>query len=444
MQHRCSVEVRRGPSPACRLAAGVALSSLLAGCLQEGRGPGAPAGPSTLALSIRLSAAPDVLPADGVSEAAVAVAAAGPGGTPAANLRLAARIEEGATPLDLGRLSRRSVVTDAAGRAAFSYRAPAPAGNAAGEVDAGRVVTLVVTPVTGDFADVVERRVRIRLVPAGAVLPPFDVRPGFEVTPAAPGVFEQVRFSAADCPAGAPAGAGCTRDPSGLAAGYGWDFGDGGRASGRQVAHVYARAGTYLARLTVSDAFGRSAEATATVIVAAGVPPQAAFAVSPTPAEDGADVFFDAGLSTASAGRRIVSWAWNFGDGTTGSGVTARHAYRAPATYTAVLRVTDDAGSVGSASAAVEVVDGAPAAVVTVSPPAPAAGSRVLFSGVDSRAAGGRRIVRWRWDFGDGGAGAEGPTASHVYAAAGEFLVRLAVTDSGNRTGWAAARVVVQ
>lgn len=442
MQHRCSAEVRRGPGAACRLAAAAVLPALLSGCLQEGRGPGAPAGPSTLALSIRLSATPDVLPADGVSEALVAVAAAGPDGTPADGLRLAARIVDGSTPRDLGRLSRRSVVTDAAGRAAFSYRAPA--GNAAGEVDAGRVVTLVVTPVGGDFTEVVERTVRIRLVPPGAVLPPFDVRPGFEVTPPAPGVFEQVRFSAADCPAGAPDGAGCTRDPSGLAADRRWDFGDGGRASGRQVAHVYTRAGTYLVRLTVTDAFGRSAEATATVIVAAGVPPKASFAVSPIPAEDGAEVFFDAGLSTAAAGRRIVSWDWSFGDGTVGSGVTARHAYRAPATYTAVLRVTDDAGSVGAASAAVEVVDGAPAAVITVTPPTPAAGSAVFFSGVDSRAAAGRRIVRWRWDFGDGSEGAEGPAARHVYAAAGEFVVRLAVTDGGNRTGWAAVRVVVQ
>lgn len=444
MQHLCPAEVRRDPGAAGRLAAAAVLPALLCGCLQEGRGPGALAGPSTLALSIRLSATPDVLPADGVSEAVVAVAAAGPDGTPAARLRLAARIVDGATPRDLGKLSRRSVVTDAAGRAAFSYRAPAPAGNAAGEVDAGRVVTLVVTPVTDDFAAALERTVQIRLVPAGAVLPPFDVRPGFEVTPPAPRVFEQVRFSAADCPPDAPAGAGCTRDPSGLAAGHHWDFGDGGGATGRQVAHVYSTAGTYLVRLTVTDAFERSAEATRTVVVAAGTPPEASFAVSPTPAEDGADVFFDAGLSTAAAGRRIVSWAWNFGDGTTGRGVTARHAYRAPATYTVVLRVTDDAGSVGSTSAAVEVVDGAPAAVVTVSPPKPAAGSAVFFSGVDSRAAGGRRIVRWRWDFGDGGAGAEGPTARHVYAAAGEFLVRLAVTDSGNRTGWAAVRVVVE
>ena len=439
MLDRFSGERVRGPGVAC-----VVLSAFLAGCLQDGVGPGALAGPSTLALSIRLSAAPDVLPADGMSEAIITATASGPDGAPAGNLRLRARIVEGSTAHDQGRLSQRSVTTDAAGRAAFAYRAPAPAGNPAGEVDSGRVITLVVTPVTDDFSDAIERRVRIRLVPAGAVIPPFDVRPGFEVTPPAPGVFDQVRFSAADCPAGAPAPTGCTRDPSGLVAGYRWDFGDGASAAGQQLAHVYSMAGTYLVRLTVTDSFGRSADATRTVTIAAGTPPDASIAVSPIPAVAGAEVFFDASGSTAAAGRRIVSHAWNFGDGSTGSGVTTSHVYESANTYTVVLNVTDDAGSVGTASATVDIVDPVPIVVVHFSPQAPAAGQRVFFNAEVSALAGGRRIVRYRWDFGDGSQSDGGAAASHVYAAPGEFIVSLAVTDSGDRTGRTTVRVVVE
>ena len=444
MQDRCSAEFVRGTGAAYRWAAGVALSACLSGCLQDGLGPGTLAGPSTLALSIRLSATPDVLPADGLSEALVAVTATGPDGEPIADLRLTARIVEGSTPHDLGRLSRRSVVTDAAGNAAFSYRTPAPSRNAAGEADLGRVVTLMVTPVTDDFSGAVERRVRIRLLPAGAVIPPFAVRPGFEVTPPAPSVFDQVRFSAADCPVGALATAGCTHDPSGLVAAYQWDFGDGGRASGQQLAHVYSTAGTYLVRLTVTDSFERSAEATGTVTIAAGRPPDASFSVSPIPASAGAEVYFDASLSTAAAGRRIVSHAWNFGDGSTGSGITASHVYRSANTYTVVLNVTDDAGNVGSASATVDIVDARPVAVIAVSPPAPAAGQRVVFGAQESTAPAGREIVQYRWEFGDGSEAADGSTASHVYAAPGEFIVRLTVVDSANRTGQTTIRVVVE
>ena len=339
-----------------RLAAALVLPSCLVGCLQEGREPPPPAGPSALALSIRLHATPDVLPIDGAARSVVAVTATRPDRVPAADLRLTARIVEGSVAHDAGQLSTRSIVTDRAGHAVFSYRAPRPSGNAGRSVDTGRVVTLVVTPVTDDFSNAVERRVRIRLVPAGRVIPPFDVQPGFDVTPAAPVVSDQVRFSAAPCPAGDPAAAFCMRDPAGLIAEYLWDFGDGGRASGRMPGHVFSTAGTYLVRMTVTDAFDRSAEATRTVAVTAGAPPTASFVVSPIPVAAGEEVFFDASASAAADGRRLVSHEWNFGDGGAGRGVVTSHVYREARTYTVTVNVTDDSGRRGSAAGVVEVV----------------------------------------------------------------------------------------
>ncbi|MGY0235874.1 trypsin-like serine protease [Longispora urticae] len=54
-----------------------------------------------------------------------------------------------------------------------------------------------------------------------------------------------------------------SRDPDGTIVGYAWDFGDGTTGSGRQVNHGYpARAGTYTARLTVTDNSGRTGTAT--------------------------------------------------------------------------------------------------------------------------------------------------------------------------------------
>lgn len=63
---------------------------------------------------------------------------------------------------------------------------------------------------------------------------------------------------------------------------------------------------------------------------------------------------FNASGSTDSDGS-IVSYAWNFGDGTTGSGVTTSRAYAAAGTYNVTLTVTDNAGATGTQSKSVTV-----------------------------------------------------------------------------------------
>ncbi len=63
-------------------------------------------------------------------------------------------------------------------------------------------------------------------------------------------------------------------------------------------------------------------------------------------------VSLDASASSDSDGS-IVSYQWNFGDGTTASGSTASRTYTAPGTYTVTLTVTDDDGATGTAAAQV-------------------------------------------------------------------------------------------
>jgi PKD domain len=54
----------------------------------------------------------------------------------------------------------------------------------------------------------------------------------------------------------------------------------------------------------------------------------------------------------------ITSYAWNFGDGTTGSGATVSHTCTAPPNYTVTLTVTDNGGAIGFQSKTVKVVRG--------------------------------------------------------------------------------------
>lgn len=53
------------------------------------------------------------------------------------------------------------------------------------------------------------------------------------------------------------------------------------------------------------------------------------------------------------------SVAWGFGDGATGAGLTASHAYRTAGSYTLVATLTDDAGDLSQAAAEITVSDSA-------------------------------------------------------------------------------------
>ena len=198
----------------------------------------------------------------------------------------------------------------------------------------------------------VSRALTIRLVPPNGIISPFSAIPGFAVTPEAPTVFNDVLFTTT-CQN--EADADCVRDPGGIVTSYRWQFGDGRRGRGPTASHNYQVAGTYLVTLTIRDAAGRTESVTRAVVVTAGTPPTAVMSVSPTTANAGDTIFFNASGSRAAPGRTIASHRWDFGDGSSGSGVTASHRYAAEGTYVVTLNVTDDRGQVGTVSMQVNV-----------------------------------------------------------------------------------------
>ncbi|HZB26147.1 MAG TPA: PKD domain-containing protein [Vicinamibacterales bacterium] len=168
-----------------------------------------------------------------------------------------------------------------------------------------------------------------------------------------------------------------------------------------------------------------------------------AFTVNPTDPQDNQSVLFDASTSQAPGNNPIVSFAWNFGDGDSASGRTVSHQYRAPGTYIVSLTVSDTYGRTATATQSLTVGPGLnPTAAFTFSPTDALPGTRVFFNAASSRAAPGRTIVRYQWDFGDGGS-ASGSTASRVYPTVGTYTVTLTVTDDAGRRGVTSSSVQI-
>ncbi|SDQ68173.1 PKD domain-containing protein [Quadrisphaera sp. DSM 44207] len=94
--------------------------------------------------------------------------------------------------------------------------------------------------------------------------------------------------------------------------------------------------------------------------------PNAAPTASFTATTDGLTAAVDASASEDGDGT-IAAVAWDFGDGATGSGTTARHTYAAAGTYSVTVTVTDDRGATGTTRQPVTVTAPPP-------PPAPAPG----------------------------------------------------------------------
>jgi chitodextrinase len=309
-------------------------------CTMQQQEPPEFTGPSEFAQSLTVSASPDVLVQDGASQSVITVTAIGPSGAPLANLPLRAEILVNGVRTDFGALSARSLVTDANGRATVVFTAPAGVSGAFAEATN---VSIGITPLANDFGNSVTRFATLRLVPAGVVIPPANLNVLILPDPESPLDNESVLFRSTVC--GPSTGQDACPRPLSSVISYAWDFGDGATATGETATHSYDSPGTYVVRLTVTDAIGRSTTATRSVTVRQGAGPEAIFNFSPTTPFTGDNVFFNATAAKPAAGRRIVSYRWVFGDGTTGnSGPTTSHVYTNAGTYRVTLTVTDDAG----------------------------------------------------------------------------------------------------
>jgi parallel beta-helix repeat protein len=125
---------------------------------------------------------------------------------------------------------------------------------------------------------------------------------------------------------------------------YTWTFTDVTvkTLTGDKPTYTFSNPGVYTITLSVTDAAGNWAIDTVVITVLDVTDPVANAGQDQT-VNVGETVSFDAGGSTDNVG--IVSYEWDFGDETSGTGKTVTHEYANAGTYTVTLTVEDAAGN---------------------------------------------------------------------------------------------------
>ncbi len=222
---------------------------------------------------------------------------------------------------------------------------------------------------------------------------------------------------------------------NGPGATFAWDFGDGGTATTAYARHTYAGPGTYYVCLTVvrSDSAGAQLCTSTHCDSVRFLPPPP----PPTPVCNAHFISRNGMMGSSSlnffAAQNApgTTYAWDFGDGSSGTGENPSHTYAAAGSYYACLTVTtnDPSGAtLCSANWCDSVHVQAPPP-----PPAPHCNAHFFYFSLDTTAnvvfAGMRNWpnAQYSWDLGDGSTDT-GRVVHHSYSANGVYNVCMTVS----------------
>ncbi len=151
------------------------------------------------------------------------------------------------------------------------------------------------------------------------------------------------------------------------------------------------------------------------------------------------DTVYELVATPPPGGREDIRYYWNFGDGSSGYGVSTEHSYSQPGTYESSLMITSGSGESAEFSVQVGITD-------TTAPTAVIQGYSIVdeetqidFKGVTWDNVG---VIRWDWDFGDGSTGS-GSDVQHSYGKPNLYTILLTVSDEEGNSATTAHQIMV-
>lgn len=208
---------------------------------------------------------------------------------------------------------------------------------------------------------------------------------------------------------------------TGNAVDYFWTFGDGSTSTAASPTHTYLSSGTYSVRLITSNAAGCS-DTLNKVNYIRIIPPQVVINQLP---QQGCVPFTHRFAATVTSIDPVISYHWDFGDGSTSSGPNPTHTFN-EGLYNIKLVITTS----GCCRDSVTIMGGIraslkPQANFSANPTEVCAFTPVQFNESSTGT-----ITQWLWSFGDGGT-STGQNPSHQYQDTGHFNVTLIASNYG-------------
>ncbi|MEO6832109.1 MAG: PKD domain-containing protein [Chitinophagaceae bacterium] len=210
-----------------------------------------------------------------------------------------------------------------------------------------------------------------------------------------------------------------------------WNFGDGGSSTQRSPAYTFNTAGTFTVKLNAS--YGGCLDSASTTITVA---PKPAVAFVGTPIQ-ACSVPLTTNFTNTTTGA--TSYAWSFGDGNTSTATNPSNTYVSMGNYNVTLVATSSNGCISTLSKA---------AYVKVQPMTVSFSGNMILGCAPATGAFTANVgsvfpvSSYIWSFGDVSTGS-GLAVNHTYAAAGNYTMKVLVTNSAGCVDSATTTVFV-